>query len=193
MSLCHYYWRDYRAQTWRRLVLLTLHHVFTSHIDLTLPFARPRCLNTVWPGKVLRKRDFDWTYSSSSLFHFICLLLSFLLAFLYFFIFSYTFLSFSYLFKVLRIPILWGAIVSSEHSQARTYQVSVIFIFNNFFHIVSSAFQLNRLGSQLFFSIYIYVYWSGLEPPLVGHQSTVIAPRGTISSSLMLRIVLLLI
>ena len=66
------------------------HHIVTSPTYSTLPFARPRWLNTVWPGKGLRKWDIDWTYSSSSLFRilFVYCFHFFLHSFIFFLIFS---------------------------------------------------------------------------------------------------------
>jgi hypothetical protein len=72
--------RSHSVAIWRRLVLQcklkveggwfynlrSIHHFHPLY--LTLPFARPRCLNTVWPGKELRKWEIDWTYCFSSLF-----------------------------------------------------------------------------------------------------------------------------
>ena len=56
---------------------------------LTLPFARPRYLKTVWPGKELRKRHIDRTYCSSALFR---------ILFIYCFYFFLFFLFFSFIF-----------------------------------------------------------------------------------------------
>ena len=61
-----------------------------------------------------------------------------------------------------------------------------------YFNFSCSGFTRNRLGSHVL-AIHICMYEWHWEPPVGGPISTVIAPRGTISSSLMLRIVLLLI
>ena len=76
-----------------------LYHIVSSPIYSTLPFARPRWLNTVWPGKGLRKWNIDWTYSSSNLFcilfvywfHFFLHSFIFFLFFLHLFIFPPSF------------------------------------------------------------------------------------------------------
>ena len=119
---CRYYWCYerviYDVTSVQALVLLTRHHVFTYPIYLPLPFVRPRCLNTVWPGEEFRKRHTDWTYCSSAS---CCILFVycshfFLHSFIIFFSVFHISFPFPPLFKTLRGPIFWGAFNSSGHS-----------------------------------------------------------------------------
>ena len=61
------------------------------------------------------------------------------------------------LFKTLRGPILWGANDSSGHSQPKAYQVSVIFLSNNFYLHFKLRFLVEYAWKPHISSIYVFV------------------------------------
>jgi hypothetical protein len=85
-----------------------------------------------------------------------------------------------------------GAISSSGLSHPRGDQVSVIFFYNSFILIFNPQVE-REVGSEATYLLHIYVSTSDTEPHVGGPQSTIIARRGKIICSIVLRIMFPLI
>ena len=136
--------------------------VFSSPIYLTLPFARPHCLNTVWPGKVHRRCTIHITlflYTSLTRFcilfyHVSCLRHSFLSSpFSFFTLIIYILLD----FRTSEDPSFEAPLTQASIHNRKLLVSSLSFFSTTFFHILSSGFPLIRLGSKLFSSIYVCI------------------------------------
>ena len=79
-----------------------------------------------------------------------------------------------------------GAISSSGLSHPRVHQVSVIFFYNSFILTINPQVE-REVGSEATYLLHIYVSTSGTETHVGGPQSTIIARRGKIICSIVLR------